>query len=37
MELGTGKIGSPVTPVAWLVSIGLIVALAARRMQRMEF
>lgn len=37
LQVGTGQGGSPVTPVAWLVSIGLIVALAARRMRRMEF
>ena len=37
LQLGAGQVGSPVTPVAWLVSIGLIVAVAARRMQRMEF
>ena len=37
LELGAGKVGSPVTPVAWLVTIGIIVAVAARRMRRMEF
>ena len=37
LQLGAGQVGSPVTPVAWLVSIGAIVAVAARRMQRMEF
>ena len=35
--LGPGQGGSIATPIAWLVSIGLIVAVAARRMQRMEF
>ena len=37
LQVGTGQGGSIVTPIAWLVSIGLIVAVAARRMQRMEF
>lgn len=37
LQAGTGQGGSFITPIAWLVSIGLIVALAGRRMRRMEF
>jgi ABC-type transport system involved in multi-copper enzyme maturation permease subunit len=37
LQLGMGQGGSPVTLIAWLASIGLIVAIAARRMRRMEF
>jgi ABC-type transport system involved in multi-copper enzyme maturation permease subunit len=37
LGVGLGQGGSLVTPVAWLVSIVAIVALAARQMRRMEF
>ena len=37
LGVGLGQGGSLVTPVAWLVSIAVIVSLAARQMRRMEF
>jgi len=37
MELSAGQVGSILTPISYLVSIAVIVAIAGRRMRRMEF